>query len=138
MEKYKRMLVEKGIKPTFQRIKILEYLEKHHNHPTVDMIYSALYKKVPTLSKTTVYNTLGVLSKHGLVSVLSTLDSEAHYEYNFNSHHHFICKVCHRIIDIDVPCTFRQYVEELGHKVEEVHGNFVGICKDCMEKQSDE
>ena len=42
------------IKPSYQRIKIFEYLVEHKNHPTVDMIYKALVDEIPTLSKTTV------------------------------------------------------------------------------------
>ena len=45
------------IKPSFQRMRIFEYLITHRNHPTVEMIYKSLVKEIPTLSKTTVYNT---------------------------------------------------------------------------------
>lgn len=135
MEKFKQLLVDKGIKPTYQRIKILEYLETHENHPTVEMIYKALYKKVPTLSRTTVYNTLDIFREHGLVALLSTTDSEARYEYNFDSHHHFICKECGAIIDIPVKCSFRMVLEREGHRVDEVHGNFIGICSKCLAKK---
>ena len=47
-----------GIKPSLQRIAIMEYLIENRIHPTVEDIYEALYIKVPTLSKTTVYNTI--------------------------------------------------------------------------------
>lgn len=134
MQNYKNSLIKLGIKPTFQRIKILEYLDKNHNHPTVEMIYSALYKKVPTLSKTTVYNTLDILRKHGLVTILASTELEARYEYNFDSHHHFICRVCGKIIDIHVKCSFVKKLEAEGHKIEEVLGNFKGVCKECLEK----
>ena len=30
------------IKPSYQRIKVFEYLMQHKNHPTVDMIYKSL------------------------------------------------------------------------------------------------
>ncbi len=135
MEKYKKILNEHGIKPTFQRIKILEYLDHNKNHPTVDMIYSALFKSIPTLSKTTVYNTLDVLRKKGLVSVLSSTEIEARYEYNFDFHHHFICRKCGKIIDIPISCILRDQLEAEGYKIEEVHGNFLGICKDCNQSE---
>ena len=44
-----------GIRPSEQRIVILEYLLGHRTHPTVETIYSELSPKMPTLSKTTVY-----------------------------------------------------------------------------------
>ena len=47
-----------NIKPSLQRLAIYSYLLEKKNHPTVDMIYSDLHPSMPTLSKTTVYNTL--------------------------------------------------------------------------------
>ena len=41
-----------------QRIAIMEYLMEHRTHPSADEIYTALSPSMPTLSKTTVYNTL--------------------------------------------------------------------------------
>ena len=43
-----------GIKPSLQRIAIVEYLMENRIHPTADDIYHALCIQVPTLSKTTV------------------------------------------------------------------------------------
>ena len=135
MEKYKSLLIKNEIKPTYQRIKILEYLDKNMNHPTVDNIYAALYKKVPTLSKTTVYNTLDVLRKKGLVSILTITESEARYDFHHHPHHHFFCKVCRRIIDLDVSCTYQDSMAVEGHKIEEIHGYFKGICNTCLKKK---
>jgi len=50
------------IKPSYQRMKIFQYLLDNHVHPTVDTIYKALCPEIPTLSKTTVYNTLNLFS----------------------------------------------------------------------------
>lgn len=68
MEKIKTLLEEKGIKPTFQRLKILEYLSNNlNNHPTVEMVYEKLLNDIPTLSLTTVYNTLNNFLEKRLV-----------------------------------------------------------------------
>jgi Fe2+ or Zn2+ uptake regulation protein len=134
MEKYKKILVDSGIKPTYQRIKILEYLDKNHNHPTVEMIYAALFKKVPTLSKTTVYNTLDVLRKFGLVDVLTITGSEIRHEYILHPHHHFYCRHCGKILDVDVNCVYQEDMCVEGHKIEAIHGYFKGICSECLLK----
>ncbi len=135
MEHYKNILIEKGIKPTFQRIKILEYLDKHDEHPTVDMIYASLFKKVPTLSKTTVYNTLDIFRKHDLVRVLTITESELRYEYFHECHHHFYCRSCGKILDLNVNCSYQENMMAEGHKIEEIHGYFKGICRNCLKKQ---
>ena len=52
-----------GIKPSLQRIAIVEYLMENRIHPTADDIYHALCIQVPTLSKTTVYNTMRLFAE---------------------------------------------------------------------------
>ena len=54
-----------NIKPSLQRIAVYSYLIEKKNHPTVDMIYSDLHPTMPTLSKTTVYNTLKLFIENG-------------------------------------------------------------------------
>ena len=55
-------LLDSGIKPTYQRIVILDYLENNLIHPTVDDIYNYLAPKLTTLSRTTIYNTVKAVS----------------------------------------------------------------------------
>ena len=56
-------LKKKNIRLTHQRLKILEYLYNAITHPSVEAIYSALKKEVPSFSKTTIYNTCNYLSE---------------------------------------------------------------------------
>jgi Fur family transcriptional regulator, peroxide stress response regulator len=51
-------LINRAIRPSYQRLKILEYLTNNQSHPTVDQIFQNLHLEIPTLSKATVYNTL--------------------------------------------------------------------------------
>ena len=51
-EAYKR-LEDCGLRPSVQRLLIMDYLLSHHTHPTVEEVYRDLCKKCPTLSKTT-------------------------------------------------------------------------------------
>jgi len=134
MEHYKKILLDNGIKPTYQRIKILEYVRQNKSHLTVDKIYEALYKKVPTLSKTTVYNALNLLRKYNLINVLSITESELRYDYNPKPHHHFLCKKCGQIYDLEIKCPYQERSEVKDHKIEEIHGYFKGICKNCLKK----
>ena len=135
IEKIKALLKEKGIKPTFQRLKILEYLSNNlKNHPTVEMVYEELLKDIPTLSLTTVYNTLNNFLEKGLVSGVTITGTEVRYDFNTKYHHHFLCKACGQIIDIDVKCAYAEGEKRTvsGHRIDEVHGYFKGICKDCF------
>lgn len=135
-EKYVKLLKEHSIKITPQRLEILKYLDEHRIHPTVDMIYSELKKRNPSLSKTTVYNSLEILEKHGIIQSLTISGTELRYDSRNDIHHHFLCKRCGKIFDIDIPCPNIGKVAHSGFKVEEVHGYFKGICKNCLKKES--
>ncbi len=135
MEKYVELLKENNLKVTPQRIMILKYLDTHRVHPTADEIYSSLKKSIPSLSKTTVYNSLDVLKKYGLIQALTICGSEQRYDFMHDMHHHFLCKKCGKIIDIDIKCPNINKTIEMGHRIDEVHGYFKGICKDCIKKE---
>ncbi|OYT58749.1 hypothetical protein B6U81_07325 [Thermoplasmatales archaeon ex4484_30] len=134
-EKYVKLLKENEIKATPQRLMVLKYLDDHRNHPSADDIYSALKKKNPSLSKTTVYNSLEVLKRHGIIQSITISGSEMRYDFRSDVHHHFLCRKCGKIIDIDVGCPYMDDFLNGGHRVEEVHGYFKGICKDCLKKE---
>lgn len=126
------VLKEHNIAPSIQRVKILEYLRNYKNHPTADMIYQALVEDVPTLSKTTVYNTLKTFAEKGILVTLSLFENEVRYEYNTNPHIHFKCIKCNKIYDLDK--TYDRYEDNIidGHKITEHHVNLKGICKMCL------
>ncbi|MEA2054691.1 MAG: Fur family transcriptional regulator [Candidatus Thermoplasmatota archaeon] len=134
LKKYVKLLKENAIKITPQRLEILKYLDENRKHPTVDEIYSELKEKNPSLSKTTVYNSVEVLRKHGIIQSLTISGSESRYDFRNNMHYHFLCKKCGNITDVDIKCPNIGKLLESGYKVEEVHGYFKGICKDCLKK----
>ena len=70
-----------GIKPSLQRIAIVEYLMENRIHPTADDIYHALCIQVPTLSKTTVYNTMRLFAEQGAVLPLVIDDKNVRHRY---------------------------------------------------------
>jgi Fur family transcriptional regulator, peroxide stress response regulator len=92
-----KTLIGKNIKPSYQRIIILEYLLNKKNHPTVDKIYTDLAKEIPTLSKATVYNTLDLLKEANLTKVVTIENNETRYDAKVSSHGHFKCESCGKI-----------------------------------------
>lgn len=134
-EKYVTLLKENNLKITHQRLEILKYLDEHRDHPTVEQIYSALKAGNPSLSKTTVYNTLEALHKHRIIHALTISPAEQRFDFKKGHHHHFLCRECGTILDLDVACPYLEKVFKGEHKVEEVHGYFKGICKNCLPKE---
>jgi len=135
-EKYVTLLKEKSIKITPQRIEILQFLDMNRTHPTVDEIYTKLKENNPSLSKTTVYNSAETLSKHGIIQSITITGNEIRYDFEQSMHHHFLCKRCGEITDIDVSCPNLGSILKCGHQVNEVHGYFKGICSKCLKKEN--
>ena len=106
LEKYAKILKNHKIKVTPQRLEILKYLDENRSHPTAFQIYSDLKENNPSFSKTTVYNTLEILKANKLIQVLTISESELRYEFDSKLHHHFLCKKCGTIKDIEVDCPF--------------------------------
>lgn len=126
------MLSEKGIRPSQQRIKIMEYLLKNKVHPTVEMIYNDLHEDIPTLSKTTVYNTLNLFIESDILRPLNIDGIESKYDIMLNNHGHFLCESCNNIYDfpIDIDSHLDKSLDEF--KINERNVFFKGICPKCQ------
>lgn len=139
MEAYVDLLKKNNLKITHQRLAILKYLDINRSHPTAEQIYQSLKKTNPGLSRTTIYNNLETLSNTCLIQRLTICPTEHRYDLNMALHHHFICKECGKILDIEFQCpkvsSIKKHVVNQGHRVDEVHGYFKGICKECLQKK---
>lgn len=131
---YQEMLSSRGVKPSFQRLLILEYFVKNRIHPSAEMIFKQISKQIPTLSRTTVYNTLNLFVRKGILTTLKTGDSECRFDLVDKPHAHFLCSVCGRIIDLDVDLPFFYEKQINGHRIEERKIQFMGICRECLKK----
>jgi Fur family peroxide stress response transcriptional regulator len=128
----KGRLADKGIKPTFQRAVILEAVLGKDGHPTIRALHERLVREVPTLSKTTLYATLDLFARKGLVAALYIDPAEVRYDGIPSPHHHFYCSSCRRILDVDIACATGRAGRLHGHRVDEVHGYFKGLCRECL------
>ena len=121
-------LTAHSIKPSAQRIAIMEYMLTHNNHPTVDLVGS-----MPTLSKTTIYSTLKLLAEHGAITALTIDKNAARFDGDTGDHSHFQCRRCGKINDIinDINMivsepTYRSFV------IDNVEINYRGLCARCL------
>lgn len=131
-----KYLEEKGIKPSVQRIAIMEYLLSHRTHPTVDMIFNDLSPSYPTLSKTTVYNTLKLFVENGVALRLDVDDKEAHYDGDTTTQAHFYCLGCGKILDIYSNVVTTDNIPELqGLDIIETRVYFKGYCNQCKDAE---
>ncbi len=129
-----RELTEFDIKPSYQRIKIYEYLLKHNIHPTVDMIYKKLSNEIPTLSKTTVYNTLKLFEEHHIIRNVNIEENEIRYDAQTHIHGHFKCEKCGKVYDFDYNYNDLKYKGLENFILNQTDIMIKGTCKSCLTK----
>ncbi len=132
LEQFKTELARHNIKLSYQRLKILEYLNENRTHPSVDTIFNDLKGTIPTLSRTTIYNTVNSLVEAGLLRPVISSANEVHYDIYVDAHAHFECEVCHRLIDVAYDFDRLPIPEELSNcKVNSKSVLFLGVCPNC-------
>jgi Fe2+ or Zn2+ uptake regulation protein len=102
------------------------------NHPSVDTIFQALCGEIPTLSKTTVYNTLSLFSEKGIATSLTIVNNELRYDFKKEPHAHFQCSDCARVFDILLGDEILLSDSIREHRVEEIQVTFKGVCGSCL------
>ena len=133
-EELTKELKDKNIRLSHHRIKVLEFLNDNRIHPTVDQIYIELHKELPTLSKTTVYNSLNALIDAGLVKVITIEDNETRYDIVTDNHGHFKCESCGKIYDFEINLSNFTSKDLNDFKINNKDVYFKGICPDCIKQ----
>ena len=127
-------LTTNNIKPSIQRLKIFEYLYNNKTHPTVDTIFTGLVNEIPTLSKTTVYNTLKLFIDNKIATTVTIEDNEVRYDAFLEEHAHFKCDNCGAIYDVEIDVKELKYKEIDDFKVDKTNIYLNGKCKKCLTK----
>lgn len=120
---------------TKQRIAIMEALKGVRTHPSADWIYDEVRKKLPQISKGTIYRNLNVLVDEGAIIELNVDGMVGRYEIKQDNHYHFICEKCGRIFDLNEPVETglnAKFAKKTGFKITEHRLEFRGLCKDCQ------
>lgn len=126
-----------GLKVTHQRAEVYKTLLASKEHPSADSVYNKVKTVLPNISLDTVGRTLQTLSRIGMAFVVEGSGDVRRFDGNLDSHQHFKCLNCKRIIDfrhsqfdnIDVPAALRQRV-----KVVRVCVYAEGLCENCLNK----
>mgnify|MGYP001056176398 CR=1 FL=1 len=132
-EELVRMLVDAGIRPSMQRLAILEYINSCRSHPTGDEVYSHLHGENPTLSRTTVFSNVKLLAEKGVINDIDISSESTRYDYAGNPRHaHFMCRKCRRIFDL--PMDLSLLAVPADFSCDNVNVFFKGICPECAGK----
>lgn len=138
MEKAYERLRQCGIKPSKQRVAIMEYLLTHPTHPTVEEIFNSLLPQIKTLSRTTVYNTLRFFSECHAAQMLTIYEHRVCYDGNTTPHVHFFCKECGKVYDFmdePAPSAWHKGAPK-GFTIQDTQLYYRGVCAACNAKKT--
>lgn len=128
--------MEKRKRNTRQKAVVFQVVRDSSDHPTAEVVYERARRELPTISLGTVYRILKELVLEGKVREI-VINKQSHFDRRTDFHHHFICKECGRIEDVETPlCRYTsKRLEEKGYIVEELEYKFYGLCNRCAEKK---
>jgi len=135
----RRTLNVAGMRVTHQRALIMEIIRRGEGHLDADEIYRRARERVPRLSLSTVYRTLLMLKKLGLVEELHFDEEHHHYELKPSAeHHHLICTGCGRVIEFHYPLSRyikRNVPEAKSFDIAETEVRMSGYCSKCRQSR---
>ncbi len=91
---------QRGISPTRQRVEIAQAMFSKPQHVCADQVLSLVNKQRHSVSKATVYNTLGLFARKGWVREVIVDPNKVFYDTTTSPHHHFYNMDTGELIDV--------------------------------------
>ncbi len=123
------MLKTKEKRNTKQKRAVREYLSSTFSHPSAEKVYKEVSKKLPNISKATVYRILRDFKKDNIIQEIPA--DVSRWDYNNNPHPHFICTECDKMIDLEREFNMPNAKDLEVGQVCDCRVVFSGICKEC-------
>ena len=139
LETNRKALNSTGMRVTHQRALILEIIRQGQGHLDADEIHRRARQKYSRLSLSTVYRTLQLFKKLGLVEEVHFDEEHHHYEAKPSvEHHHLVCLACARVIEFYYPLS--RYVkksvpEAKGFEIVGTEIHLTGYCPQCCQER---
>jgi Fe2+ or Zn2+ uptake regulation protein len=93
-------LRKSGIQPSAQRVAVAEYVLATDAHPSAEQVWVEVKARVPMISRATVYNTLNLFVRKGLLRQLQLAEGRVSFDPNLEPHHHFIDETSGLVLDV--------------------------------------
>jgi Fur family transcriptional regulator, iron response regulator len=94
------LLRDHGIQPSSQRVAIGRYVLATDQHPSADEVYERVRRMLPALSRATVYNTLNLFVRKGLLRALAIAEGRTVFDPRLARHHHFVDEETGQVLDV--------------------------------------
>ncbi len=134
---FRDFIKSNGLRYTPERECILNEVFSRHDHFSIDELYLSLYKKNPAISKASIYRTIPLLVKAGLVKEVFYGEKHAYYEhiYGHPHHEHMRCIQCKKVIEFEDE-DIHKFLDKICRKQKfTIKSHYVevnGLCHDCQ------
>ena len=135
MTDYVTLLKENNLKATFQRMSILEIIDKH-GHMSVEDIYDEVFKVHPSISLATIYKNIILMVEKMVLVEVPIAGKKPKYELSKSDHIHLVCTECGEVED--KPCisttdkAFLELTSQEHFKINRRQVNLYGVCEGCQ------
>jgi Fe2+ or Zn2+ uptake regulation protein/predicted transcriptional regulator len=129
--------MKSNLRMTHQREVILDELGKCKNHPTADLLYERVKKRLPRISLATVYRNLEILSEAGMIKKLEISGRQKRFDWDLEQHDHIFCVQCRRVDNIEIERDDKLSLpddQNKGYRISGCRVEFFGICPKCQVK----
>ncbi|MEV7725331.1 Fur family transcriptional regulator [Streptomyces sp. NPDC087917] len=125
----------RGWRLTSQRRVVAEVLDGDHVHLTADEVHALAVRRLPEISRATVYNALGELVSLGEIAEVATDGRAKRYDPNaHHPHQHLVCVRCGLIRDVHPtgdPMGGLSTEDRFGFTLSGVEVTYRGLCPAC-------
>jgi len=136
MRDYVGLLKENGLKVTFQRMNILETIEKN-GHMSVEDIYDEVIKVHPSISLATIYKNILLMVEKAVLVEVPISGRKPKYELVKMDHIHLVCTECGNVEDKacleETDKVFHDLTDGEGFVLSKRQINLYGVCASCQE-----
>ena len=134
------VLRQQGYKLTPQRRAVIRVVTSSPDHLTPSAIYRKVHKENPDIGLVTVYRTLEILDRLGLICQLHAGNSCRSYTVTTSEHHHhLICSKCRAVVAF-ARCGLeemqRNLADETGFRIDDHLLEFAGLCPACQKEEA--
>lgn len=131
---------EHNLAATHQRRVIYETVIGMHGHPSPELIYDTVRKKIPSISLATVYKNVRTFLNSGMLREVSLHHGSIRVEPNESEHHHLVCVRCRQITDLEpdsigaAPPRIKKRLPR-GFRITRIAVDVLGVCASCAARE---
>lgn len=137
---FRDFLVAHELKATPERFAVLDEIYTTDFHFEAEDILVRMRKKKQRVSRATIYRTLELLEKSGLIRKAKLGETEAYYERTHGRHHHehMKCTECGKIIEFeseDIEALQDDICKQYNFRMTHHILHLFGVCEDCQKRK---